>query len=91
MPALKRIHRLCSVRKTHVQIHVEKFDSIIYCVEYGVIDRADNASTIHWFKQIHEAFEHYGIGRALWTYKDLDYGLKDQRFEGIRETILQYL
>lgn len=71
--------------------YVEKFDSIIYCVEYGVIDRADNASTIHWFKQIHEAFEHYGIGRALWTYKDLDYGLKDQRFEGIRETILQYL
>ncbi|MCQ2240320.1 glycoside hydrolase family 5 protein [Treponema sp.] len=71
--------------------YVEKLNTIIYCVEYGAIDRADNASTLQWFKQIHEAFEFHGIGRALWTYKELDYGLKDQRFEGIREIILQYL
>lgn len=71
--------------------YVEKLNTIIYCVEYGAIDRADNASTLQWFKQIHEAFEFHGIGRALWTYKGLDYGLKDPRFEGIREIILQYL
>lgn len=69
----------------------EKMNTFIYCVEYGVIDRADNTSTIHWFKQIHEAFELYGIGRAMWTYKELDYGLMDQRFEGLREIIQQYL
>lgn len=71
--------------------YVEKLDSIIYCVEYGVIDQADNASTIQWFRQIHEAFEFYGIGRALWAYKEMDYGILDPRFEGIREVILQNL
>lgn len=71
--------------------YAEKLDTVIQCVEYGVIDRADNASTLMWFKQIHEAFEFHGIGRALWTYKEMDFGLKDQRFEGIREIILKNL
>lgn len=69
--------------------YADKIGTIIYCVEYGVIDKADNVSTLNWFKQIHEAFEFHGIGRSLWTYKELLFGLKEQRFEGIREIILQ--
>ncbi|MCQ2248971.1 MAG: glycoside hydrolase family 5 protein [Treponema sp.] len=71
--------------------YAEKMDTFIYCVEYGVIDRADNSSTLQWLMQIHEAFEKYNIGRALWTYKGMDYGLCDQRFEGLREMVLQYM
>ena len=49
----------------------------LYCGEYGVISLADSESTVAWHKAIHEAFEDYGIGRAVWSYKEMDFGLVD--------------
>lgn len=51
----------------------------LYCGEYGVIDRADMDSTVAWYQAIHTAFEKYGIGRAAWCYKGLDFGWIDRR------------
>ncbi len=50
----------------------------LYCGEYGVISLADAQSTIAWHKAIHEAFAYYGIGRAVWSYKEMDFGLVDE-------------
>jgi aryl-phospho-beta-D-glucosidase BglC (GH1 family) len=47
----------------------------LYCGEYGVIDLADPESTVAWYKAIHAAFEKYGIGRAAWSYREMDFGL----------------
>ena len=61
----------------------------IYCGEYGVIDKADNRSKIQWLEDINCAFEKYKIGRALWNYKEKDFGLVDSRFESIRQRFIR--
>lgn len=49
----------------------------LYCGEYGVINLADEESTVAWYKAINSAFRKYGIARAAWCYKELDFGLTD--------------
>ena len=63
----------------------------LYCGEYGVIDRATPEDTVQWYRMIHAAFEHYGIGRAAWSYRRMDFGLCDARMDAVRDTLLQYL
>ncbi len=50
----------------------------LYCGEYGVINLADKESTLAWYKAIHTVFERYNIGRAAWSYKEMDFGLSDE-------------
>lgn len=60
----------------------------IYCGEYGVIDRVEASRAIPWFRDIHEVFEKYNIGRAIWSYKAMDFGIiEDNRDEIFRELI----
>lgn len=47
----------------------------LYCGEYGVIELAKAADTLHWFKDINAAFDQYKIGRAVWSYKEMDFGV----------------
>ena len=69
-----------------------KHDGVaIYCGEYGVIDKADNDSKIRWLEDIHSAFKKYKIGRALWNYKEKDFGLVDESFESIKERFISIL
>ena len=63
----------------------------LYCGEYGVIDRADPQDTVEWYKMITQAFEKYGIGRACWTYREMDFGVADARMDGVRDELLKYL
>lgn len=49
----------------------------LYCGEYGVIDLADDESTMAWYKSINAAFRKYQIARAAWCYKGMDFGLTD--------------
>ena len=63
----------------------------LYCGEYGVIDLADNMDKIRWLKDIHAVMNRHGIGRALWNYKEKDFGLTDERFSEIREQFIGIL
>ena len=69
----------------------EKYNVSLYCGEYGVIDRADTKSTLNWFKDIHNVFEHYGIGRAVWSYKKMDFGIIDDHYKDIYDELIKYL
>lgn len=69
----------------------EKKGVPLYCGEYGVIDNADPEDALFWFAKIHAAFEHYGIGRAAWSYRQMDFGLSDSRMDGVREELLRNL
>ena len=69
----------------------EKYGVSLYCGEYGVIDRADPESTLRWFKDINKVFEHYGIGRACWSYKKMDFGIIDEHYKEIFDELLKYL
>ncbi len=63
----------------------------LYCGEYGMIDRATPDDTVKWYQCIHDAFEKYGIGRAAWTYKKMDFGLSDARLESVRKELISLL
>ncbi len=76
--------------KEAVRIADEK-NVALYCGEYGVIDRAAPEDSLAWFKLICSCFEKYGIGRAAWSYKKMDFGLSDERMEPVIEDILKLL
>ena len=44
-----------------------------------------------WFKTIHEVFEKHQIARCLWSYKEMDFGLADQRMDPVRNELLNYI
>ena len=69
----------------------EERGAYLYCGEYGVIDRATPEDTIEWFKAISEVLNKYGVGRAAWSYRQMDFGLSDARLDGIRTELVKYL
>jgi hypothetical protein len=60
----------------------------LYCGEYGAIDLAAGEDRLRWLKDIHAVFNKYGIGRALWNYKEKDFGMQDESFAAIRDRFI---
>ena len=69
----------------------EERNVLLYCGEYGVIDKATPEDTVKWYKIITSVFNKYGIGRAAWTYKRMDFGLSDPRLDSCRSELLKVL
>lgn len=63
----------------------------VYCGEYGVINVASPEDTLKWFKVINSVFEKYGIARAAWSYKEMDFGISDSRMDSVRDELIKYL
>ena len=63
----------------------------LYCSEYGVIHQADLESTLHWYQTISAVFEKHHIGRAAWTYKEMDFGLTDAEALPVMQKVLPLL
>lgn len=63
----------------------------LYCGEYGVIDRADIKDTAEWYCDIHSVFEKYGIARAAWTYKGIDFGITERHYSDCFDSIIKSL
>ena len=69
----------------------EKEGTGVYCGEYGVIDRVAPEDALKWFKTINGVFEKYNIGRAAWSYKEMDFGLSDERMTSVIDELVKYL
>jgi len=69
----------------------EDNDAMLYCGEYGVINQAPLDSTIKWYQDIHAVFEKYSIGRAAWSYKEMDFGITEKHYEAIKEELIALL
>ena len=67
----------------------ENFQVPLYCGEYGVIDQAPQEDTIRWFHDINSVFHKYGIGRAVWSYKEMDFGLTSSHYDSVRKELLE--
>ncbi len=63
----------------------------LYCGEYGAIDLADPEDRLRWLKDIHGVFAKYGIGHALWNYKEKDFGMVDERFKKVKDRFIEIL
>lgn len=68
-----------------------KNNTELYCGEYGVIDVVSPEDTLKWYETVHRVFETYGIARAAWSYKQMDFGLSDERLDEVRNQLLWYL
>lgn len=66
-------------------------NTFLYCGEYGVINKVVPEDTLKWFKCINAVFNKHGIARSAWNYKEMDFGLSDERLDGVREELLKYL
>lgn len=71
--------------------YAEEKNVPLYCGEYGVIDQAPVSDTLRWMQDINAAFEKFGIGRALWNYKNKDFGLVDAHYDPIRSEMIKVL
>ncbi len=69
----------------------EKQGTVLYCGEYGVINKAEPDDTVKWYKTINAVLERHGIGRSAWSYKEMDFGLSDEHLAGVIDELVQYL
>jgi len=69
----------------------QKHGKELYCGEYGVIELADLKSRIDYIKDINVIFEKYRMGRALWTYKRMDFPSIDENGEAISQELVEIL
>lgn len=69
----------------------KRYGAMLYCGEYGVIDKAAPEDAVKWFRQIHETFERYDISRSAWSYKEMDFGLSDARLDNVRDELVKLL
>ena len=69
----------------------EKDNVPLYCGEYGVIELADHQAMLRWLRDIHAVMDKHGIGRALWNYKEKDFGFCGEEFAGIRDQFISIL
>lgn len=69
----------------------EERNVMLYCGEYGVIDRATPEDALKWYRAICKTFDKYAIGRAAWSYKEMDFGLSDDRMKGVIGEITKLL
>lgn len=65
--------------------------TVLYCGEYGVIDRVSDEDALKWYKAIHEVFERHNIGRCTWNYKQMDFGISDERSQKFRDSLRDLL
>lgn len=63
----------------------------LYCGEFGVIDRAPVADTLRWFEDIMDVFGKYHIHCAVWSYKEMDFGISDEHYAPISRDLIRLL
>lgn len=63
----------------------------LYCGEYGMINLATPEDTLKWYELISEAFNRFGIGRAAWNYKEMDFGFIDDHMKDVLDKVVKLL
>ena len=69
----------------------EKNHTALYCGEYGVIDIASPEDMLKWYRVIHDTFEKHEVARSAWSYRQMDFGLIDERLDSVRERLIPLL
>ena len=68
--------------------YAEELNVPLYCGEFGVIALADQNDALVWFADITAIFKKYGIGYAMWNYKNKDFGLVDD-YINVKDTLVK--
>lgn len=68
--------------------YTESLNCSLYCGEYGVIENADPKDTASWYKDINSVLNKYGIGHALWSYREMDFDFVNPKYDDVRKDII---
>lgn len=63
----------------------------LYCGEFGVIDRAPVEDTLRWYRDIFEVFKQFDIHAAVWSYKEMDFGVTDEHYAPIADELFEIM
>ncbi|GIQ69528.1 glycoside hydrolase family 5 protein [Xylanibacillus composti] len=63
----------------------------LYCGEYGVINRTPADSRNRWHKDVTDLFKQMNIGSAVWSYKEMSFGLVDASGQVVDEELVRIL
>lgn len=63
----------------------------LYCGEFGVIDRAPVEDTLRWYRDIFDVFKQYDIHAAVWSYKEMDFGVTDEHYAPIADELFEIM
>ncbi len=61
----------------------------LYCGEFGVIEHVAIESRISWHRDLVEILTDLGIGRAVWTYKEMSFPLVDYSGRVVSEELVR--
>jgi len=64
-------------------------NAILYCGEYGVIENAPTESSLRWHKDLSDLLTGYGIGRAVWSYKLMNFPMVDKDSAVINKQLIE--
>lgn len=67
----------------------QKIGQPVYCGEFGVYEAASMATRLNWTRDMVDLLNEYHIGRAIWTYKALDFGLVDTNGKVVNEELVK--
>ena len=63
----------------------------LYCGEFGVIEYVEPKSRQNWHADLLSVLREYAIGCAVWSYKQMDFGLVDAQGKVVDSTLLEIL
>lgn len=63
----------------------------LYCGEFGVIDRAPVEDTLRWYRDIFDVFKQFDIHAAVWSYKEMDFGVTDEHYAPIADELFEIM
>lgn len=61
----------------------------VYCGEFGVYEGAPMSTRINWTRDFIDLLNQFNIGRAIWTYKALDFGLVDREGKVVSQELVE--
>lgn len=67
---------------------IDKTGRELYCGEFGVIKSAPPESRVNWHRDMIDILNTLGIGWAVWTYKEMDFGLVNNQGEIVSEELI---
>ncbi len=67
----------------------ERISQPVYCGEFGVYEGAPMPTRLNWTRDFVELLDQFHIGRALWTYKALDFGLVDKDGKVVNQELVK--
>jgi hypothetical protein len=60
-----------------------------YCGEYGVFEVAPMPSRLRWYRDFIGLLDEHSIGRAVWSYKEMGFGLVDRDGKVVSDELIK--